>query len=156
MGVLLREAPDLAARGDRRLVVEVHLGGEIAGLTLVGTGDDEAALGIIAEARAVRHADELVVDETFRHRLQRLGHRLADRFLVALVADGEELAIDKAVRPVRVAWAHRRYRRQAEDLFALHSMYPLKVRRDMEFSESLGVFGRKAPVHRAVQPPSMA
>src|SRR5215216_1454076 len=102
--VLLREAPDLASRGDRRVVVEVHLGGKVAGSSLVGAGNHEAALSVIAEARAVRHADELVVD------------------------DDEVLAIDEAVRPVWVARACRRYRRQVEDLLSLHCMYLLIAR----------------------------
>lgn len=42
VAVLLLETPDLAPTGDRRFVVEVHLGGEVDRLTLEQHRDDDA------------------------------------------------------------------------------------------------------------------
>ncbi len=108
LGQLLREAPQLAPAGDRRMVVQEHLMGVAADLALVAHRDHLAALGVVAEAGRIRHADELVV----HHRLddlQRLRHHPAQRLRVGAVADDEVLAVDEAVGPGREGRAGQRH-----------------------------------------------
>ncbi len=77
-GELLGETPDLAAAGDRRIVVEVH-GVDVAAflhlavLAREADRDHLAGLGVVAEAGRIGHADELVVHRV-AERLERLGH----------------------------------------------------------------------------------
>jgi hypothetical protein len=105
---LLREAPQLASAGDRRVVVQEHLVGVAAGLAPPAHRDHLAALGVVAEAGRIRHADELVI----HHRLddlQRLRHHPAQRLRVGAVADDEVLAVDEAVGPGREGRAGQRH-----------------------------------------------
>ncbi len=78
---LLGEAPQLAAAGDRRMVVQEHAVRVAALLALERHGDHLAALGVVAEAGGVRHADELVLHQRLFD-LERLRHDRAQ-----LVAD---------------------------------------------------------------------
>ncbi len=110
VSVFLREAPDLAAGGDRRLVVKIHLRHEAVALALVGHRDDDTAFAVVAEPRGVRHLDPLVGDQVLLGRLERLGHRGAQCVAIRLVEDHEIFAVDEAVGPERVARAGRRDR----------------------------------------------
>ncbi len=72
VGEFLREAPDLAAAGDRRVVVEIHRMHVAAFLHRAVLGleahrDHLAGLGIVAETGRIRHADEFVVDRVADH-----------------------------------------------------------------------------------------
>ena len=74
-GELLRKAPELAAAGDRRIVVQEHA---MRIAALAGPAkrhrDDLAGLGVVAEAGRIRHADELVFDQRSLVDLERLRH----------------------------------------------------------------------------------
>src|SRR5262245_13728763 len=73
-GELLGEAPQLAAAGDRRLVVEEHAMGVSALAATELDRDHLPGLGVVAEARGVRHADEFVLDQRLVH-FERLWHQ---------------------------------------------------------------------------------
>ena len=89
-GEFLGEAPHFAAAGQGRVVVQVHRQRVGARLALVGDGDHLAALGVIAKAGGVRHADELIGDQRLGH-FQRLWHHGAQLGRVGAVRDDEEL-----------------------------------------------------------------
>src|ERR1700736_3402728 len=94
---LLRETPDLAPAGDRRIVVEVH-GVDVtaflhhAVLRLETHRDHLAGFGVVAKAGRIRHANELVGDRVAGD-LQRLGNCLAQFIDIGAVCDDHELAI---------------------------------------------------------------
>jgi hypothetical protein len=106
-GQLLREAPDLPSARDRRVVVEIHRMDVPAFLDLArgrgeAHGDDLSGLGIVAEARRVRHADELVGDRV-PDDLERLGHHGTEQFGIGPIGDDDEFAIVEAVGRFRVS-----------------------------------------------------
>src|ERR1700757_4445183 len=71
----LWKAPELASTGDRTLVVEEHAVRVAALAAAEGDGDHLPALGIIAEAVRIRHADEFVLHQRFALiELERLRH----------------------------------------------------------------------------------
>src|SRR5471032_204225 len=120
LGGLLGKAPDLAAGSDRRIVVEIHLRDEVAGLALEGAGDGDARFGVVAETRGVGHADPFVVHLVRRVRHQGLGHGGADRVGIAFVDHDHVFAVDEAERRQRIAGAGRGHGGQAEDLGTVH------------------------------------
>ncbi len=97
LGQLLGKAPQFAAAGDGRMVVEEHAVGIAALAPLEGNRDDLAALGVIAEAGRVRHADELELHQR-RRDLERLGHELAQLCGIGAVGDDQIFAIDRIDR----------------------------------------------------------
>src|SRR6202140_4945796 len=60
-----RKAPELASTGDRTLVVEEHAVRVAALAAAEGDGDHLPALGVIAEAVRIRHADDFVLHHRF-------------------------------------------------------------------------------------------
>src|SRR5215471_11460847 len=74
----LWKAPELTATGDRPLVVEKHAVGVAASAAAERDRDHLSALGVIAEAIRVRHADEFVFYQWLALiKLEWLGHHCA-------------------------------------------------------------------------------
>ena len=99
----LRKAPELATAGDRPLVVEEHAVGVAALAAAERDRDHLPALGVIAEAVRIRHADEFV----FHQRLalvefERLGHHGAQLHRIGAVGDDQVFAVDEPVRSRRI------------------------------------------------------
>src|SRR5713101_4651154 len=118
LGELLREAPELAAARDRRIVVEEHAVRIAALAAAESDRDDLAGLGVIAVASRVRHADELVFDDSpVRH--ERLRDQRAELLRVGAVGDDEILAVDEAVGPRRIGRARQRHGKGAFSDFML-------------------------------------
>src|SRR5262249_16798045 len=69
---LFRKAPQLASAGNRRMIVQKHEVDIAAHVTANSYRDHLTGLGVVAEPRAVRHADELVLDGRLDH-LEGLG-----------------------------------------------------------------------------------
>jgi hypothetical protein len=90
------------------MVVQKHLVCVAAGLALVAHRDHLAALGVIAEAGRIRHADEFVVHHRLDN-LERFRHHPAQRLRIGAVADDEILSIDEAIGPGREGRARRRH-----------------------------------------------
>src|SRR5580704_8643182 len=94
---LLRETPDLAPAGDRRIVVEVH-GVDVAAflrravLGFEAHRDHLAGFGVVAKAGGVRHPNKLIGDRVAGH-FQWFGHRLAQFVDVGAVGDDDELTV---------------------------------------------------------------
>lgn len=95
---LLGKSPQLAARRNRRIVVQEHLVGIAAGLSAVAYRNDLPDFRIVAETGRVRHADELVVHHRFDD-LKQLRHHPAQRLGGGPVANDEVLPVDEAIRP---------------------------------------------------------
>ena len=106
---LLRESPQLSAAGDRRVVVQIHRMHIAATLTVEHDRDHLPGLGVIAEPRGIRHADELVLDNRFFD-LQRFGNHRPQRVGVGAVGDDEELAVHEPVGARRKRGAGERHR----------------------------------------------
>lgn len=90
------------------MVVQVHGERVGAGLALEGDGDHLAALGVVAEAGGVGHADELIAHQRLGH-LQRLGHHRAQPGRVGAIGDDEKFAVDEAVGAGRIGRAGQRH-----------------------------------------------
>ena len=118
--VFLGKAPDFAPCRNGWLVVQVHLCGKVDRLALIEAGDDDAALGVIAEAGTVRHADPFVEDVSFGIRLQRLRHGFAQQVLVGFVGHDHEFAVYEPVRSHRITGACGRHRGKLKDLLCFH------------------------------------
>src|SRR5262247_4901265 len=73
---LLWKAPKLASAGDGRMVVEKHAMGVAALAALERDRDHLSALGVVAEAGRIRHADEFELDQWLVD-LERLRNELA-------------------------------------------------------------------------------
>src|SRR5450830_1276093 len=90
------EAPELASASDGCFVVEVH-GMHIAtSLSLKGHWNDLPGLGVVAKARGVGHAYELVFDDGFGH-LQWLRNNSPQRLQIGPVGDDQKFPIDETV-----------------------------------------------------------
>ncbi|VBG07306.1 Uncharacterised protein [Burkholderia pseudomallei] len=105
----LRESPQFAAARDRRVIVQIHRERIAAGLALVFDGDHLAALGVIAEAGRIGHANEFVMNEWFLD-LERLRHDFAQAIHVGAIRDDQEFPIDETVRAHRECRARERHR----------------------------------------------
>ena len=105
---LLRKTPQLAAAGDRRMIVEKHAVRIAAFAALERNRDDLPALGVIAEAGRVGHADELELDQRLID-LKRLRHELAQLLGIGAVGDDEEFAIDEAIGTDRLGRTGQRH-----------------------------------------------
>ena len=124
LGVLLREAPQLAAAVDGRTIVQEHGVAVAAFLALELHGYDLSGLGVVAEPGRIRHADELVLDDRLVER-KRLRHHRLERLPVRPVGDDEELAIDEPIGARRESRARQRHRKSAfADVFDLHEDAP--------------------------------
>jgi hypothetical protein len=108
LGELFRKAPEFAAACDRRMIVEKHAVRIAAFAALEGHRDDLAALGVVAEARGIRHADEFEFDQRLLD-LQRLGDQFAQFLRIGSVGDDEVFAIDETVRPHRIGRTRERH-----------------------------------------------
>src|SRR3984893_2586766 len=122
---LLRETPDLAPAGDRRVVVEVH-GVDVAPflhhavLRIETHRDHLAGFGVVAKAGRIRHANELVGDRVAED-FQRFGHRLAQLIDIGTVGDDHELTIVEFVGAGGISGVVQRHReRVAANLGELH------------------------------------
>ena len=120
MGIFLWETPDLPTGGDRRVVVEVHLGDEVYLLAAKPRRDHRSGFGVATEARAVRHLDPFVMYQWLFDWLQRLRQLCPDQFWLGLIGNHEKFAIDEAIGTCRVAGARCRHGRQLEDIFLAH------------------------------------
>ncbi|MGY3354675.1 hypothetical protein ACVWZK_001338 [Bradyrhizobium sp. GM0.4] len=109
LGQLLGKAPQLAAAGDRRMIVEEHLVDEAAGLAAERHRDDLAAFRVVSEAGGIRHANEFVIHHRLGQ-LQRLRHDPAQRLRVGPVLDDEIFAVDEAIRAGRESRIRQRHR----------------------------------------------
>ena len=123
----LRKAPELAATGDRPLVVEEHAVGVAALAAAEGDGDHLPALGVIAEAVRIRHADEFVFHQRFALiEFERLGHHRAQLRRIGAIGDDQVFAVDEPVRSGRIGRAGQRHREGAlQHLFLLHCGFSL-------------------------------
>jgi hypothetical protein len=92
------------------MIVEEHLMDEAAGLAAKRHRDDLAALGVVAKAGGVRHADEFVVHHGLGQ-LQRLRNDPPQRLGVGAVLDDEVFAVDE---PVGTRWKGRVRQRHGE------------------------------------------
>ena len=111
---LLGKTPDLAAAGDRRIVVEIH-GVDVAAflyhavLARETDRDYLAGFGVVAEAGRVGHADEFVAHRV-AERLERLGNDGPQKVGVGAVADDDEFAVVEFVGRPRIRRVVERHR----------------------------------------------
>jgi hypothetical protein len=71
--------------------------------------DHLSALGVVAEAGRIRHADELELDQWLVD-LERLGNELAQLARIRAVRDDEKLAMIEPIGPDRVSRTRQRHR----------------------------------------------
>ena len=123
----LRKAPELAAPGDRPLVVEEHAVSVAALAAAEGNGNYLPALGVIAEAVRIRHADEFVFHQRFALvEFERLGHHRAQLRRIGAIGDDQVFAVDEPVRSGRIGRAGQRHREGAlQHLFLMHCGFSL-------------------------------
>ena len=118
LGQLLGKAPQLAAAGDGRMVVEKHAVGVAALAALEGHRNDLSALGVIAETGRVRHADELEIHQR-RLDLERFRHELAQLCGIGAIGDDQIFAIVEPIRADRIGRARQRHRERPAAYFTL-------------------------------------
>lgn len=117
----LREAPQFAAAGDRRVIVEIHRERIAARLAVVFDGNHLAAFGVVAKAGRIGHADEFVMHERLGD-LQRLGDDFAETVRIGAIRDDQELTIDETVRAHREGGAGQRHRKRfRSDIAGFHA-----------------------------------
>src|ERR1700733_6402691 len=112
LGKLFRKAPQFTAAGNRRMVVQKHAVGVAALPALKRNRDHLPALGVVAEAGRIRHADELELHQRLAD-LQRLRNEFAKLLWIGPVSDNQELAIDEAVRSNRIGRTGEWHRERA-------------------------------------------
>jgi len=111
-GELLRESPDLAAPGDRRLAIEEHRVHVAATLFAEADRNHLARLRVVPEPGRIRHADEFELDDRLRHPEGRRYDR-GERLRIRPVGDDQELAIDEPVGRPGIGGARQRHRERA-------------------------------------------
>ena len=110
-GELLRPAPDLAAAGDRRVIVEVEMRAVNPSLAVVLDGYTQAVFQIIKLERL----DRMHVAEPHHHDPVRIGHQRRrheslHHLRIAAEREHEEAAVAVAPRRRRIGRAHGRHR----------------------------------------------
>src|SRR4029453_5818941 len=99
---LLGKPPKLAPAGDGRMVVEKHAMGVAALAALERDRDHLSALGVVAEAGRIRHADEFELDQRLVD-LERLRNELAQLPRIRAVRDDEKFAMIEPIWPDRIS-----------------------------------------------------
>src|SRR5262249_43509935 len=103
------KAPELAPAGDGRMVVEKHAMGVAALAALERDWDHLSALGVVAEAGRIRHANEFELDQRLVD-LERLGNELAPLPRIRAVRDDEKFAMIEAIWSDRKSRTRQRHR----------------------------------------------
>ncbi|ENN84967.1 hypothetical protein RHSP_58650 [Rhizobium freirei PRF 81] len=123
IGELLRKAPDLAAAGDRRVVIEIHGMDIAARLSAISYRNDLPRLRVVAEAGGIGHADELV----FHQRLvdfERRRHHGLQRLACRAVGDDDVFAVEEPIGSRRIGRIGQRHRiGMLENVFDLHRIF---------------------------------
>ena len=83
------------------MIVEKHAMGVAALAALKRDRNDLSALGVVAEAGRVRHADEFELHQRLID-FERLRHQLPQPLRIGAITDDEKFAIVEAVRADRV------------------------------------------------------
>ena len=92
--------------------------------------DDLAALGIVAKAIGVRHADKFVFDQRFAFiKFERSRNDRSQLRRIGAICDDQVFAVDEAIRPRRIGRIGERHReRPPHDFLLVHFNSPVTDR----------------------------
>src|SRR5215475_700541 len=115
---LLGKAPELAPAGDGRMVVDKHAMGVAALAALERDRDHLSALGVVAEAGRIWHANEFEFDQRLLD-LERLRNNLAQLPRISAVGDDEKLTMVESIWSDRISRTRQWHRERPLAHFTL-------------------------------------